>query len=180
MFRCELHDSLLSICSPFDVIQVSAITKPKELDPAKPEYIELIGNIRSTGKRLRKRKVHKLLKPLISKGKSPLLGFRGPSTSYWTLSGFQPSLAIVIPQRGPLLIRRKDGSAWVRFGFGQFVEELMVQDRSIQAALTDTARSRFVGKQLNQFLGWKPKYLVIGLTSPVNGHCYKKVLGLLP
>jgi hypothetical protein len=180
MFRCEIHDSLLSICSPFDVIEVGAISKPKENDPAKPEYVELMGNAKSTGKRLRKRKVHKLLKPLISKGKTPLLGFRGPSASYWTLTGFQPSLAIVIPDRGPLLIRRKDGSAWVRFGFGQFVEELMVQDKSIQAALNETVRSRFVGKQLAQFLGWKPKYLIIGLSSPVNGHCYKKVLGLLP
>ena len=180
MFRCQIHDSLLSICSPFDVIEIAGINKPKEHDPARPEYIELLGNPKSTGKRLKKRKVHKLLKPLISKGRTPLLGFRGPSASYWTLTGFQPSLAIVVPDRGPLLIRRKDGSAWVRFGFGQFVEELMVQDRSIQAALSDTVRSRFVGKQLSQFLGWKPKYLIVGLSSPVNGHCYKKVLGLLP
>ena len=61
----------------------------------------------------------------------PLLGFPGPAAPYWEFRGPRPSAALVVPTRGPQLIRRvEDGSTWVRFGWERDDVWLPVEDRT--------------------------------------------------
>lgn len=180
LIRTELPGSVRSICGVFEMVTCHFDRNPNNIDPSRPETAKVQGDVHLTGKRLRRRKAHKLLKPLIAPNHSALLGFRGPAASYWTVSGNYPSLTVVSPDRGPILLLRKDGSLWLRFGIGPNVEELPLIDNRIITTVRSSGSRKFSGKKLQNVLGWKPRLIVVGLSAPQNGYCYKTVLGLLP
>ena len=110
----------------------------------------------------------------------PLLGFRGPSAPYWELRGNRPSVALIVPERGPQLLRRRDdGTTWVRFGWERDDVWMALEDRHAIRALDAARRERLSGKELAVALGFKPRYLLTALSQPVDGHCYKLCVGIL-
>ena len=57
---------------------------------------------------------------LVAPVEEHLLGFPGASAPYWEFRGFRPSLALIVPSKGPVLFRRiGDRSVWARFGWGR-------------------------------------------------------------
>ncbi|NNN22529.1 MAG: hypothetical protein HKL80_11085 [Acidimicrobiales bacterium] len=180
LIRSVLPDSIQAMCGSYELVEANKRPALEPKDPSRPEAVRLEGNVNLTGKRVRRRRAHRIIRPLLAPKSLPVLGFRGPAASYWTLSGNHPSVTIVAPDRGPLMLSRKDGSVWIRFGMGRNVEELPVVDPRISSTVKANGATRMGGKHLYQVLGWKPKLIVIALSMPLDGYCYKTVVGLLP
>ena len=166
--------------SPFDVVDVMWADDPEQDDLAQPEAVTVTGAPVALGA-LRKRQARQILRSLVIPNEQHLLGFPGPSAPYWEFRGMRPSVAVVVPNRGPLLFRRRaDESIWARFGWPRSDNWLPVEDRRALAALWAARRDRLSGKDLAGTLGFRPHYLVVSLSRPRQGHCYKTVAAFLP
>ncbi len=111
-----------------------------------------------------------------------LLGFPGTSAPYWEFRGMRPSVAVVVPSRGPMLLRRReDDTVWARFGWPRSDNWLPGGGPLGPAPRSRAARrDRLSGKDLEGALGFRPHILVVALSRPRDGHCYKTVASLLP
>jgi hypothetical protein len=166
--------------SAFDVVEAQLASDPERDDLAQPEAVTVAGLPRHIGT-LRGRRVRRLLGRLAAPPDGPLLGFPGSAAPYWEFRGNRPSATLIVPTRGPQLIRRdEDGSTWVRFGWERDDVWLPVLDAHAARALDAARRQRLSGKSLATALGFKPQYLLAQLTSPRDGHCYKVCAAVLP
>jgi hypothetical protein len=166
--------------STFDVVEVTLADDPERDDLAQPEATTVADLPRHVGT-LRGRHLRKLLRRLVASPDGPLLGFPGPSAPYWEFRGFRPSVALIEPTRRPQLIRRQaDGSTWVRFGWDREDVWLPVEDRNAARALDAARRERLSGKSLATALGFEPQYLLVTVSPPRDGHCYKVCAAVLP
>ena len=164
----------------FDVIEATLADDPEADDLALPEMATVNGLPRQVGT-LRGRVVRKMLQRLQAPIDGPLLGFRGPSAPYWEFNGDRPSAALIVASRGPQLLRRReDGSTWVRFGWERDDVWLACADAHASRSLDAARREILAGKDLATALGYKPHYLLTALSKPVEGHCYKTCVGILP
>jgi hypothetical protein len=166
--------------APYDVIDVAWAADPQRDDPAQPEALSVEGLPERVGA-LRGRRARRVLKQLVAPPEQHLLGFAGSAAPYWEFHGMRPSVALVVPSRGPLLFRRSaDESVWARFGWPRSDNWLPVEDRRAVAALWAARRDRLAGKELAGALGFRPHFVVVTLSRPRDGHCYKTVAALLP
>jgi hypothetical protein len=166
--------------APFDVVEARLADEPERDDLAQPEAVTADGLPRHLGT-LHGRRVRRLLHQLTAPVEDHVLGFPGASAPYWEFRGFRPSLALLVPSKGPVLFRRiGDRSVWVRFGWGRSDNWLPVEDPRAERALDVARRDRLQGKDLAAAMGFKPHYLVAAVTTPRDGHCYKTVRALLP
>jgi len=166
--------------STFDVVEVTLADDPERDDLAQPEATTVADLPRHVGT-LRGRHVRKLLRRMVASPDGPLLGFPGASAPYWEFRGFRPSVALIEPTRSPQLIRRSaDGSTWVRFGWDREDVWLPVEDRRAARALDAARRERLSGKSLSSALGFEPQYLLVTVSPPRDGHCYKVCAAVLP
>jgi hypothetical protein len=166
--------------STFDVVEVTLADDPERDDLAQPEATTVADLPRHVGT-LRGRHLRKLLRRLVASPDGPLLGFPGPSAPYWEFRGFRPSVALIEPTRRPQLIRRQaDGTTWVRFGWDRDDVWLPVEDRNAARALDAARRERLSGKSLSTALGFEPQYLLVTVSPPRDGHCYKVCAAVLP
>jgi hypothetical protein len=163
----------------FDVVETTLAEDPEHDDLAQPEAATVAGLPRQVGT-LRGRRVRRLLDRLVARPDGPLLGFPGPAAPYWEFRGARPSVALVEPTRGPQLIRRRDDSTWVRFGWQRDDVWLPVEDRHAIRAIAAARRERLAGKDLATALGFRPEYLLVSVTQPREGHCYKVLTAVLP
>ena len=94
----------------------------------------------------------------------------------------RPSVAVVVPSRGPVIFRRReDDTVWARFGWPRSDNWLPVEDRRAIAALQrDRAATGCRARTSTGALGFRPHFLVVVLSRPRDGHCYKTVAALLP
>ncbi len=161
--------------APFDVVEAVLADRPERDDLAQPEAVSARGLPRHLGT-LHGRQVRRLLHPLAAPIEEHVLGFPGTSAPYWEFRGFRPSLALLVPTKGPVLFRRAgDRSVWIRFGWGRSDNWLPVEDLGAIRALDAARRDRLQGKDLASALGFKPHYLVASLSRPRDGHCYKTI-----
>ncbi len=173
----EGHDPDIN---PFDVVEVMLADDPERDDLAQPEATTVDDLPRHIGT-LRGRRLRKLLQRLVAAPDGPLLGFPGASAPYWEFRGFRPSVALIEPTRSPQLIKRQtDDSTWVRFGWDRDDVWLPVEDRNAARALVAARRERLSGKNLASALGYEPQYLLVVVSPPRDGHCYKVCAAILP
>ena len=166
--------------SPFDVVEAQLAEEPERDDLAQPEAVTAVGLPRHLGT-LHGRRVRRLLHVLAAPVEEHVLGFPGASAPYWEFRGFRPSLALIVPTKGPVLFRRiADRSVWARFGWGRSDNWIPVEDPRAERALDAARRDRLHGKDLSAALGFKPHYLVASISTPREGHCYKTIRALLP
>jgi hypothetical protein len=167
--------------APFDVVDAVWASDPERDDLAQPEAITVSGVPTAVGS-LEGRQARHVLRRLIVPAEQHLLGFPGSSAPYWEFHGMRPSLALVVPSRGPLLFRRagEDNSVWARFGWPRSDNWLPVEDRWAVTAVRGSRRDRLSGKELASALGFRPHFLVVALSRPRDGYCYKTVAALLP
>jgi hypothetical protein len=164
----------------FDVVEVTLAEDPERDDLAQPEATTVADLPRHVGS-LRGRQLRKLLRRMVASPEGPLLGFPGASAPYWEFRGFRPSVALIEPTRRPQLIRRNsDNSTWVRFGWNLDDVWLPVEDRHAARALVAARRERLSGKSLATALGFDPQYLLVTVSPPRDGHCYKVCAAILP
>lgn len=178
--RVPWHSAALPDLAAFDVVEATLADDPERDDTAQPEAVSLDHLPRLVGS-LHGGAVRRRLRRLQAPQDGPLLGFRGPSAPYWELRGDRPSVALIMPERGPQLLRRRDdGTTWVRFGWERDDVWLALEDRHAIRSLDAARRDRLSGKELAVALGFKPRYLLTALSSPIDGHCYKLCVGILP
>ena len=82
------------------------------------------------------------------------------------------------PQRPALVRDRGEGDVVCRFGWAGVELELPVADQPVRRAAGP--RSVLTGADLEQLLGFAPTLLVLALSDPQDGRCYKVVVGFLP
>lgn len=165
---------------PFDVVDATWAEDPQRDDLAQPEAVTIAGPPELVGS-LRGRKARRVLKGLVASPEQHLLGFPGSAAPYWEFHGMRPSVTLVAPSRGPVLFRRKaDDSVWARFGGPRSDHWLPVEDRRALACLWTTGRDRLSGRSLAGALGFRPQYVLVTVSRPRQGHCYKTVAALLP
>jgi hypothetical protein len=165
---------------PFELIDAELAEDPERDDMAHPEAVSVAAIPEIVGK-TSKRSARRQLKALVAPTERNLLGFAGSAAPYWEFRGMRPSLALVTPALGPLLFRRQtDGTTWARFGWARSDNWLPVEDPKAIAGLWATQRPKLTGKDLAGALGFRPRYLLVALSPPRDGHCYKTVLAMLP
>ena len=141
---------------PFTLVRAHLGDEQDELDPTRPEALALAGAPRPVG-RLPGWRAERWLRPLLHPPGEHLLGFAGAATPYWTLRGDRPSVALVSPPARPVVM-----GTWCRFRWRNVVHTLPI----LPTALA--------------FAPARPRRLLVSLSAPVEGHCYKVVAGLLP
>ena len=165
--------------SPYSLV-IGTLADPRHLvfDPAQPEAISLAGPLRPAG-RLPAWRVGRYLRSLRHPRGRHLLGWAGPAVAYWTLDGRQPSAAVIDPDTGPVVLAGRD-QLRCRFGWGGSTMDLPITDGRVATALRRTGRPSLRGTALAGAVGGPPRHLLIALSPPVEGHCYKTVAGILP
>jgi hypothetical protein len=153
---------------PLDVVTARTVANPAPPDPSRPETIELAEPPVALG-RLRGRRAQKLLTPLHHPEKNELLGFAGEAVPYWTLEGNRPSMTIVNPN-GDIVLSPTAEGLMVKFRFRGHVNEL---------PCTDPVAIEAVNKRNGHPLRARRR-LLVALSAPFFGHCYKTVPALLP
>ena len=146
-------------------------------DASQPELAEFTGPPRPT-LRLNPRKADRWLRPLLHPPRPPLLGLAGNAIPYWTLEGDRPSVSLVEPQE--IGVARAPGGYVCRFIWEHTFHELFLRDRRLLAALASQQVERCGERQLAHLLGHGPDRLLVALTAPIQGYCYKAVMGVLP
>jgi hypothetical protein len=178
--RIPWPDGHQSDLAQFDVVEATLADDPERDDLAQPEAVTTADLPRHIGT-LRGRRVRRLLKAVAAPPDGHLLGFPGASAPYWEFRGVRPSVALIVPMRGPQLIRRDEGSsAWVRFGWDREDVWLPLENAEAARSLDAARRDRLSGKSLATALGFRPQYLLATVTGPRDGHCYKVCNAILP
>ncbi len=147
-------------------------------DTVRPEAVPLARAPERIGN-MRPRRAERYLQALRHPPHGPLLGFAGVSVPYWTLSGDRPSLALVDPSDGPLVLAGPGGYE-CRFGWQGSVHQLPLGDRRLGAELYRLRRRRSSPRELTRILGFRPGRLLLVVCGPNDGHCTKQVAALLP
>jgi hypothetical protein len=161
---------------PFSV--ASGQLAPADMfDASQPELAELTGPLRPTA-RLHPRKADRWLRPLLHPPRPPLLGLTGNAIPYWTLEGDRPSVSLVEPDE--IGIARTPGGYVCRFIWQHTFHEVFLRDRRLLLALESAQVQRCGVRQVQHLLGHAPDRLVVALTAPIQGYCYKAVMGVLP
>lgn len=169
------HDSSPA---PLDVVTAEIASPLDPPDAARPEAVPLAGAPTRTG-RLTRRRAERYLQALQHPPRGPLLGFSGAAIPYWTLSGDRPSVTLVEPAMGPQ-IRWGPAGYECRFAWQGAVHELPLGDRRLAASLWRQGVDRCAGRELTRHLGFRTHRLLVVLTPPADGYCYKQVSALLP
>lgn len=164
--------------SSFDIVSGRIAAPSQPADASRPETVELEDAPSQCG-HLSERKVERYLGPLRHPRRGPLLGFAGRAVPYWTLTGDRPSLTIVDIATGPQLRRGPTGYE-CRFTWQGARHQYALGDRRLAGQLEDVAWPRFSGRDLQRLLGYRVRRLLIVLTPPHEGYCYKVVAALLP
>ena len=146
-------------------------------DTSQPELAELTGPLRPTAQ-IQPRKAERWLRPLLHPHRPPLLGLTGNAIPYWMLEGDRPSVSLVEPDE--VGVARAPGGYVCRFIWEHTFHELVLRDRRLLAALGSRQVQRCGGRQLHHLLGHAPDRLLVALTAPIQGYCYKAVMGVLP
>jgi hypothetical protein len=147
-------------------------------DTVRPEAVILADPPERTGS-LTPRKAERYLQALRHPPQGPLLGFQGVSVPYWTLVGDRPSLALVDPSDGPLILATAEGFE-CRFGWQGSVHQFPLGDRALATELVRLRRRRSSPRELTRLLGYRPGRLLVVVAGPSGGHCTKQVAALLP
>lgn len=129
--------------------------------------------------RLAGRRANRLLRPLLHPSGQHLLGSIGPAVPFWTLRADRPSLALIAPAGGLVVERGVDGLR-CRFRWRRVSYDLPLDDPRLAGALTHPAAVSLSGRTLARAVGWAPHRLLVALTPPRKGYCYKVVAALLP
>ncbi len=166
---------------PLAAFDVTSAPIGDPLDPpdtVRPEAVALAAPPQRIGA-LTPRRAERYLSALRHPAHGPLLGFQGVSVPYWTIAGDRPSLALIEPSDGPLMVATADGYD-CRFGWQGTVHQIPLGDRRLTAELLDRRLRRSSPRELTRLLGFHPSRLLLVVAGPLEGHCTKQVAALLP
>lgn len=141
--------------TPLVVARALVAVDQSDVDPARPEEVALDGPPRPVA-RANRRRADRLLREVLHPTADHLLGFPGPAVPYWTLDGTRPSTTVVAPATSPVVT-----SGVCRFRWRKLAHALPVLPQALE------------------FRPRHPRRLVVTLSAPREGYCYKVVAALL-
>lgn len=144
-----------STLAPLTMARARVADDQGDVDPVRPEELVLDAPPRPVG-RVARRRAERWLRPLLHPSGEHLLGFPGPAVPYWALTGTRPSLAVVAPAAPPVV-----AGGQCRFRWRNLAHTLPVLPQALDARPQ------------------RPRRLVVALSAPRAGHCYKVVAALL-
>lgn len=143
-----------------------------------PESVEVTRALRPVG-RLSGWRLDRLLRPLAHPTGRPLLGFHGSSIPSWQLDGDRPSVAL-LELGAAFSVTVDDFGVGCQFMWNGLPQNVRFEDPRLLARLDWLPHNPLSGRALDQVLGFTPQRLVLALSRPVNGHCYKVAAAALP
>ena len=163
---------------PYD-LAVGTITEPsRPVDQSRPESVALASPPRRTGT-VTARRAERWLEPLDHPRRGPLLGFPGRAVPYWTLAGDRPSLTLVELATGPQ-VRRGPVGYECRFPWQGARHQLPLLDQRALVRFQEVGWPRYSARDVQHLLGYRVRRILVILTPPHQGYCYKVVASLLP
>lgn len=175
LVRAHYSSPAAAAFDPYDV--VSAELAADDQIAFAPDSIVVAPVPRKAGQ-LAGRRATRLLRPLLHPAGQHLLGSIGPAVPFWTLRADRPSLALVNPAGGLEVERAVDGLR-CRFRWRRVSYDLPLDDPRLAGALSHPAAARLTGRTLARAVGWAPHSVLVALTPPRKGYCYKVVAALL-
>ena len=162
---------------PFDVAEgivgVERVERPEH-----PESVDVESPLTAVG-RLSGWRLDRLLRPLAHPAGRPLLGFHGSSIPSWQLDGDRPSLALLDIGTGFTVTVDASGVR-CQFFWNGLPQSVRFEDPTLLSRLDWLPHNPLRGQALDQVLGFTPQRLVLALSRPVHGHCYKVAAAALP
>ncbi|MGH9154612.1 MAG: hypothetical protein ACRD1K_01880 [Acidimicrobiales bacterium] len=140
---------------PYTLARAEVAADQRQADPARPEDVVLTARPAASGK-LRRRRAERWLRPLLHPEGQDLLGSTGADVAYWTVTADRPSVAVVAPARPPVLLGNRCSFSWQHVSYALPV---------------------LVGAR--QWCPPRPRRLLVVLSGPRDGRCYKVVAALL-
>lgn len=169
---------------PYDVVALAvAGEEPSIWSPHAPELVETTSPVAEVVGRVPPRRAERWVRALVDPPGADLLGFRGPAAPFWTLRGERPSMALVRPSgAGGVVVRPSGGSGSFRcaFEWRGVAYDLPLFDARLLSMLAERGAWRCSGAALAHLLGYRPERVLVALSAPFKGHCYKVAAGLLP
>ena len=161
----------------YDVVRTEVAGDDTLCSPYAPEAIEAARPLEPVG-RPNRRRVERLLRPLLDPSAESLLGFAGPARPWWTLEADRPSVAVVTPTAGPM-VQGDSREFRCRFAWRGRVQDLPLADAAVRDELLRRNWYQVGPDDLGAIIGGKPQRLLVVLGPPHEGHCYKVVAGIL-
>ncbi len=162
----------------FDIVSGQIADANHPIDASRPETVYLDQPPQHIGT-LTPRRAERYLEPLHHPRRRSLLGFPGAVVPYWTLNGDQPSLTLVDLAAGAQ-VHREAQQYECRFTWQSVRYHLPVVDRRLVDRLDGVGWPRYSSRDLESVLGHRVRRLLVALSPPRQGYCYKVVAALLP
>ena len=175
--RARYHGEAKSL-SPFDIVAGQIAQAAHAIDASRPETVYLDHPPHPVGS-LSPRRAERYLEPLHHPPRRSLLGFPGATVPYWTLNGDRPSLTLVDLVAGTRVYREAHQYE-CRFTWQSVRYHLPLVDRRLVNRLDGVGWPRYSSRDLESVLGHRVRRLLIALSPPHEGYCYKVVAALLP
>jgi hypothetical protein len=157
-------------------VALGRVGTPSDTEVRPTEHINLMTPLRTVG-RMKSRQIEKTLTPLVHPTGKPLFGCEGPALPMWSL-GTVPVVGLIESESDLAVTVTNQGVA-VRFGWRGYTYQLPLEDRRILRRLDWLPNSPVKGRALAEVVGFFPSRLLLGLSEPVNGYCYKTALAFL-
>ena len=141
--------------APYTLVRAEVAADQSAADPTRPEDVVLAAAPTPAG-RVRRRRADRWLRPLLHPEGQDLLGSAGPDVPYWTVTPERPSVAVVALPRPPELIGDRCRFSWQRARY--------------DLPVLPSAR---------QWCPPRPRRVLVTLSGPRDGRCYKVVAALL-
>jgi len=162
----------------FDIVSGLIADGDHPIDASRPETVYLDQPPQHLGS-LTPRRAERYLEPLHHPRRRSLLGFPGAVVPYWTLNGDQPSLTLVDLAAGAH-VRREAQQYKCRFTWQSIQYHLPLVDRRLTNRLDGVGWPRYSSRDLESVLGHRVRRILVALSPPHQGYCYKVVAALLP
>jgi hypothetical protein len=172
LIRVWTTDPIDPAIGPYDVVsgRTAAGERWRLPDPTQPEAVVLVGAPSVTG-RMAGRRAERYLRQVVHPTGQPLLGFHGPAIPFWQRTGDHPSVTLIEPEGGAMVIRQRS-RLLCRLKWRGHVLQLPCVDARAGRLLASTGRTWLETGRTDR--------LLLALTPPVAGHCHKVVAGVVP
>ena len=140
---------------PFVIAKAREAGDQSDVDPVRPEEVTLEAPPHPVG-HVTRRRADRMLKAVLHPPAEHLLGIAGQATPYWALDGTRPSIAVVAPSPAPVV-----SGDQCRFRWRNVAHALPILPQALAARPA------------------RPRRLVVALSAPRKGYCYKVVAALL-
>lgn len=141
--------------APFTLVRAVVAADQGGADPTRQEDVVLTGRPTPSG-RVRRRQAERWLRPLLHPEGQDLLGTAGTDVPYWSVTPDRPSVAVVAPPSPPVLLGDRCHFRW---GHAEQVLPALPSAR--------------------QSCPPRPRRVLVALSGPREGRCYKVVAALL-